>query len=93
MCVKKWSTSVSVKNQYQHLYQLGMGPKNLSVPLHVANSTEKPLCTIEHNEVSAANGTEKPFCTIECNDVNSTERFFCTVGHVQWYRKVFRYCS
>ena len=60
MCVKIRWISVSVKNQYQHLYQLGTVPKNLSVALHMANSTEKPFCTIEHNEV---NSTERFFDT------------------------------
>ena len=33
VCVKIRWISVSVKNQYQHLYQLGTVPKNLSAPL------------------------------------------------------------
>ena len=59
----------------------------------MANSTENPFCTIEHNEVNVANGTKKPFCTIEHNEVNSTGGFFYTVGCVQWYRKVLQYHS
>ena len=39
-----------------------MVPKNLSVPLHVAN------------------GTEKLFCTVDLIMLNSTERFFGTIG-------------
>ena len=60
-CYLRWLISVSVKNQYQHLYQLGTVPKNLSVPLHVANCTEKPFCTVD---IITLNGTERFFRTI-----------------------------
>ena len=91
-CYLRWLISVSVKNQYQHLYQLGTVPKNLSVPLHAANGTEKPFCTVD---LITLNGTERFFSTIGCIDLimlNGTQRFFGTVGHMQWYRKVFWYC-
>ena len=84
---------ISVKNQYQHLYQLGTVPKNLSVPLHMANGIEKPFCTVD---LITLKGTERLFSTIGHIDLitlNGTERFFGTVGCVQWYRKVFGYRS
>ena len=72
-CYLRRLISVSVKNQYQHLYQLGTVPKNLSVLL-------TSLCSTVQKGFSVLLAT-----------CNGTESFFGTVGHVQWYRKVFRY--